>query len=47
VNPEAFKIVDEKLYLNWSRWSAFKFGLNTDTKIKKADTNWAKKLNPN
>jgi YHS domain-containing protein len=42
VNPEAFKIIDGKLYLNWSLEVSNKFAKNSDESIKKADENWAK-----
>ena len=42
VNPEAFKIIDGKLYLNWSLEVSNKFAKNADESIKNADENWAK-----
>jgi hypothetical protein len=42
VNPEAFKIIDEKLYLNWDKKSGDTFVEKGDEAIKKADANWAK-----
>lgn len=45
MNPEAFKIIDGKLYLNWSLEVSNKFAKNADESIKNADENWAK-LNP-
>ena len=42
VNPEVFKIIDGKLYLNWDKKSGNKFVENGDDAIKKADENWAK-----
>jgi hypothetical protein len=42
VNPEAFKIIDGKLYLNWSVDSADAFEANASENIQKADENWEK-----
>ena len=42
VNPKAFKIIDGKLYLNWSAESAEKFKADASENIQKADTNWNK-----
>ena len=42
VNPEAFKIIDGKLYLNWNKKSRDTFVEKGDKAIKKADANWAK-----
>jgi hypothetical protein len=42
VKPEAFKIIDGKLYLSWSKDSSFfqKSGIS----IEKANRKWAKAL---
>ena len=42
MNPEAFKIIDGKLYLNWSEASADDFEANAASNIKTADQNWNK-----
>jgi hypothetical protein len=42
VNPEAFKIIDGKLYLNWDKKSGDILVEKGDKAIKKADENWAK-----
>ena len=42
VNPEAFKIIDGKLYLNWNKELGNKFAEKGDEAIKKADENWMK-----
>jgi hypothetical protein len=42
VNPEAFKIIDGKLYLSWNQKYIDKFAEEGDEAIKKADENWAK-----
>jgi len=42
VNPEAFKIIDGKLYLNWSKEVLDKFTKNATENIKRADENWNK-----
>jgi hypothetical protein len=42
VNPEAFKIIDGKLYLNWNKQYGDEFAEKGDDAIKKADENWAK-----
>lgn len=44
VNPEAFKILEGKLYLNYSAESANNFEAHAADHIKSADLNW-KKLN--
>lgn len=44
-NPEAFKIVDGKLYLNWDTESANVFAAAAATNIKKADESWRKLKN--
>jgi len=40
VDPEAFKIIDGKLYLNWNIDSADQFESEADENIQKADANW-------
>jgi hypothetical protein len=40
VNPEAFKVIDGKLYLNWSESSADEFETDAENNIKTADENW-------
>ncbi len=42
VNPEAFKIIDEKLYLSWSKKGAAQFAEKADEAVKKGNENWAK-----
>ncbi len=42
VNPEAFKIIDGKLYLSWSKKGAARFAEEADRAIKMGDENWAK-----
>jgi len=42
VNPEAFKIIDGKLYLSWNQKYIDTFAEEGDKAIKKADENWAK-----
>jgi hypothetical protein len=42
VNPEAFKIIEGKLYLNYSVESADKFEAHAAEHIKTADSNWDK-----
>lgn len=42
VNPEAWKIIDGKLYLSWNKSSMDEFQRNAATNIEKADANWAK-----
>jgi hypothetical protein len=42
VNPKAFKIIDGRLYLNWSVDSADQFEAEASENIKKADSNWKK-----
>lgn len=41
-NPEAFKIIDGKLYLNRNQKISNKFAEKADDNIEKADDNWAK-----
>jgi hypothetical protein len=40
VNPEAFKIIEGRLYLNYSAESADKFEALAAENIEKADKNW-------
>ena len=40
MNPEAFKIIEGRLYLNYSAESADKFEALATENIEKADTNW-------
>jgi len=40
VDPKAFKIIDGKLYLNWSSESAEKFEAEATENIPKADKSW-------
>jgi hypothetical protein len=42
VNPEAWKIIDGKLYLGWSKAGIDEFQKNAATNIEKADANWTK-----
>ena len=42
VNPKAFKIIDGKLYLNWSAESAEQFKADAPKNIQKANANWEK-----
>ena len=42
VDPEAFKIIDGKLYLNWSKKLADNFEKNAAENVRKASENWAK-----
>ena len=42
VDPEAFAIVDGKLYLNFSKAVMHEFKANSEEKIEQADANWAK-----
>jgi hypothetical protein len=42
VKPEAFKIIDGKLYLSWSKDSSF--FRKSEKSIEKADRKWAKAL---
>jgi hypothetical protein len=41
VNPNAFKIIDGKLYLSWSKQGSEKFVTEAEKAIKLADENWA------
>jgi hypothetical protein len=40
VDPEAFKIIDGKLYLNWSSEIADQFATEAAVNIPKADKSW-------
>ena len=42
VNPEAWKIIDGKLYLSWDKKAADTFEKNAAINIEKADQNWSK-----
>jgi hypothetical protein len=42
VRPEAFKIIDGKLYLSWSKKSGF--FKDPEKSIQKADRKWARAL---
>ena len=42
MNPEAFKIIDGKLYLNWSKESAQEFETDAAKNVRSADENWIK-----
>ncbi len=41
VDPEAWKIVDGRLYLGWSKASSVKWFENAAANIKKGDEKWA------
>ena len=45
VNPEAFKIIEGKLYLSWNKQAAEKFAAKAIKAIDMADKNWAELLN--
>ena len=42
MNPEAFKVIDGKLYLNFSKNAADDFNAKAEQAIKMADENWQK-----
>lgn len=42
VDPEAWKIVDGKLYLGYSKASSKRWAGDAEVNIKKADENWRK-----
>ena len=42
VDPEAWKIVDNKLYLSYSKASSDRWAKNATKSIKKADQQWEK-----
>lgn len=42
MDPKAFKIIDGKLYLNWSGEGADKFETGATENIQKADKSWDK-----
>lgn len=45
VNPEAFKIIDSKLYLSWDTESADIFAAAAAANIKNANESWRKLKN--
>ena len=47
IDPEAWTIVDGKLYLNFTRAFRDKFRHNATANIKKAEENWTKALQKN
>lgn len=47
INPEAWKIVDGKLYLGWSKKGLEKFNEDPTANIEKADRNWDKMTGQN
>jgi hypothetical protein len=40
VNPEAWKIINDKLYLSWDMEGAEEFQKNSDELIRRAHKNW-------
>lgn len=40
IDPEAWRIVDGKLYLNYSRFVQLRWDMSRAVNISKADTNW-------
>ncbi|WP_271952211.1 YHS domain-containing (seleno)protein [Ruegeria faecimaris] len=40
IDPEAFAVIDGKLYLNFSKAVASEFVANSDDKIEQANANW-------
>ena len=40
MDPKAFKIIDDKLYLSWNKEGAEHFAAKADITVKKADDNW-------
>ncbi|ACR10825.1 YHS domain-containing protein [Teredinibacter turnerae T7901] len=40
IRPDSWKIVDDKLYLNYSRISYLRWKVDMEEKIKEADANW-------
>ena len=42
VNPEAWKIIDGKLFLHWDQKGGNEFAAKADEEVKRADQNWAK-----
>ena len=40
VDPQAWKIIDGKLYLSWNKAAADRFQQNASAKIAKADKMW-------
>lgn len=45
VDPEAFKIIDGKLYLTFDKDVADNFAAKADEAIKSAEINWVKQKN--
>lgn len=45
IRPDSWKIVDGKLYLNYSRISYLRWSLDMADKIREADANWPSVLN--
>jgi hypothetical protein len=41
VNPEHFKIIDDKLYLNWDTKGSEQFAAQAEKNIMQADDHWA------
>lgn len=42
IDPDAFDIVDGKLYLNYSKFVQLRWKVNRDHNIRKAEQNWPK-----
>ena len=42
MNPKVYKIIDGKLYLNWSTESSQEFEADVSENIEKADASWEK-----
>ena len=40
MDPEAFTIIDGKLYLNWNDEASMEFEAEAADNIEKADANW-------
>ena len=40
IDPKAWVIIDDKLYLNYAKQTARKFAADADNQIPKADANW-------
>ncbi len=40
INPKAFVVRDDRLFLNFSRFLNWRFRLKLSSNIEKADTNW-------
>jgi len=47
IDPEAWRIIDGKLFLNFSKGLMDKWSENTAANISKADQNWAKTMGHN